>query len=195
MVLQYVIMLQGGEYGGLAGTSLIFFGYFTILTNILVAMAFSVSFLKTGGTFERFFQKQSVRASIALYILVVCIVYYSLLAQIHETEGVSAILNLFLHFILPVLYLMDWVFFAPKGEMSYQSLPFWVVYPFVYGIGVIIQGALTGFYPYPFLNIAEIGFGAVVINMFGFMCVYALGGAGFIWLGRVLTRGSKQPTT
>ena len=195
MVLQYVIMLQSGEHGGIVGTSLKFFGYFTILTNILVALAFSIAFLNKGSALQSFFQKQAVRAAIALYILVVCIVYYSLLAQIHETEGVSAILNLFLHFILPVLYLMDWVFFAPKGEMSYQSLPFWVVYPFVYGIGVIIQGTLTGFYPYPFLNIAEIGFGAVAINMFGFICVYALGGAGFIWLGRVLTRGSKQPTT
>ncbi len=188
LVLQYIIMLQSGEFGGWGVTTLTYLGYFTILTNILVALAFSVPFFKDTGRLKTFFQRQSVRAAIALYILVVCLVYYGVLAQIHETEGLSTVLNLGLHLILPGLYLVDWVVFAKKGAMSFKHLPMWTLYPIVYGLFVIIRGHLTGFYPYPFLNIDEIGLGRVTLIMFGFVCIYALGGAGFIALGRALTR-------
>ena len=188
LILQYIIMLQGGEFGGFAATTLTYFGFFTILTNILVALAFSTPFFKPKSRLYRFFSQQSVRAAIALYILVVGIVYYALLANAHNPQGLSAILNVGLHFFLPVLYIMDWLIFADKDAMSYKHLPFWVAYPMVYGLFNIIRGAWTGFYPYPFLNISELGLGSVFVNMMVFTLIYGLGGAVFIWFGRFFKR-------
>jgi len=188
LILQYILLVRGGEYGGFGTSTLTYFGFFTILTNILVALAFSVPFFKTEGKIAGFFSRQSVRAALALYILVVGMVYYALLAKDHNPEGLSALLNIFLHFLIPVLYILDWIVFAKKDAMSFKHLPWWTAYPVLYGVFNIIRGAWTGFYPYPFLNISELGMGPVTINMLGFTLLYLVGGAVFILLGRALSR-------
>ena len=188
LILQYLILLRSGEHGGFGATSLVYLGYFTILTNILVALAFSVGFYKEGSAVKAFFNHPSVRAAIALYIGVVAVVYYAALASAHNPEGPSAVLNVFLHAILPLLYIIDWLVHAGNGKMSFKHLPLWVLYPLAYAIFNIVRGAWTGFYPYPFLNISELGYGGVGLNMLGFTFVYALGGAAVIGLARFLHR-------
>ncbi len=188
IISQYGILIASRDFGGFWSTSLAYFGFFTILTNILVALAFSAPLFKPNNKIRRLFEGQSVRAAIALYILVVAVVYYAVLAQNHHPEGASAILNVFLHFILPVLYLIDWLFVADKDAMSYKKIPLWVIYPLVYGLFNIIRGAITGFYPYPFINVTELGIGGVTANMLGFVAIYAVGAFIFITLGRVLSK-------
>ena len=194
LILQYTIMVSSGEFGGFASSTLTYLGYFTILTNILVALSFSVPFMRAESQWRVFFERQTVRAATALYILVVTIVYYALLAKIHNPVGLSAVLNVGLHFLLPVLYILDWLIFAQKDSMSFKHLPLWTAFPVAYGVFNIIRGALTGFYPYPFLNITELGFGAVFINMLGFMLIYAIGGAIFIMLGRRMKSAQSLKT-
>lgn len=185
---QYILLLNAGTYGGIAGTSLAYFGFFTVTTNILVALAFSVPLLKSNNRLRNFFERQSVRGAIALYILVVAIIYYGLLAKDHNPEGLSAFMNIGLHFILPVLYLTDWTIFAQKDKMRFKSAPYWTLYPLAYGLFNLIRGHITGFYPYPFLDVSKIGVGAVSLNMLGFAIFYGIGALAFIFLGRVLTK-------
>ncbi|WP_026942924.1 Pr6Pr family membrane protein [Hellea balneolensis] len=186
---QYIVLLSEGTYGGVAGTSLAYFGFFTVTTNILVALAFSVPLLKLDTRIGRFFERQSVRAAIALYILVVAIVYYGLLAKDHNPEGISALMNVGLHFVMPVLYLLDWAVIAAKDKIAFKSAPYWTLYPIAYGVFNLVRGHMTGFYPYPFLDISKIGIGAVSLNMLGFALFYGIGALAFIFLGRVLSKG------
>jgi len=191
LITQYILMLQSGRYGGFWLSNLTYFGYFTILTNILVALTFTAPFLKPDNKIGVFFNRHNVRAAIALYILVVAIVYYALLFKNHNPQGLHAITNAGLHFALPVLYIVDWLVFAKKDALSFKTLPLWVLYPFAYGLFNIGRGLVTGFYPYPFLNISERGYLAVTITMFIFCAVYIIGGAGFIALGRKMTARSS----
>lgn len=192
---QYIVLIGEKTFGGLAGTTLAYFGFFTVTTNILVALAFSVPLLKPNTGIRRFFERQSVRAAIALYILVVAVIYYAVLAANHNPEGISALLNIGLHFVLPVLYIVDWLIFAPKGSMSYRHVPYWTAYPIAYGLFNLIRGQITGFYPYPFLDISTLGFSAVSLNMLGFTLFYAIGGVVFIGLGRILSRSRVESET
>ena len=120
------------------------------------------------------------------------VVYWALLASIHNPVGLSAIANVGLHLIVPIIYILDWVLFAAKDKMSFKHIPFWILYPISYGIYTIIRGAITGTYPYPFLNVTELGTAQVFVNMLGFTVFYALGAAAFIALGRRLGK-SKDP--
>ncbi len=187
LITQYILLVQGGEYGGLGASTLAYFGFFTILTNILAALAFTAPFLSETNRIRRFFTIQEVRAAIALYILVVMVVYYALLAEIHNPVGLNAITNIGLHFLIPVLYIFDWLVFADKDRLSYRTLPWWVAYPVAYGLFNIVRGMATGFYPYPFINVTELGWMSVFLNMIGFTLVYLVGGALFITLGRALS--------
>jgi hypothetical protein len=50
----------------------------------------------------------------------------------------------------------------------------------------IIRGLLTNVYPYPFLNVAELGIGAVLLNMFGLVAVFAVVGPVFIAVAHLI---------
>lgn len=188
LIAQYTLLLQRGVYGGWLSSSVTYFGYFTIWTNILVALAFTAPFLKPRNRLRVFFDRQAVRAAIALYILIVAVVYYALLFKAHNPQGLGALTNMGLHLILPILYIIDWLVFAHKDKMSYKSLPFWILYPLAYGLFNIARGLMTGFYPYPFLDISSRGVMSVTIAMVIFTAIYAVGGLIFIRLGRSLPR-------
>jgi hypothetical protein len=60
-----------------------FFSYFTILTNLIVAVSFTAQLLRPGG----FFSRLSVKAGVTLYIAIVGIVYSLLLRAIWAPTG------------------------------------------------------------------------------------------------------------
>ncbi len=187
LVVQYGDVVASGEHANLLAATVYFFGYFTILTNILVALALTAPFLPPTTRFYNFFTKPSVRAAIALYILVVAVVYHTLLRHLWEPQGIQLATDIAFHSVMPALYLFDWIFFAAKRPMRYVHIPYWVIYPALYGVFTIIRGALSGVYPYPFLNVTELGLVGVFINMVGFTTLYAVGGAVFIAAGHRLS--------
>jgi len=53
--------------------------------------------------------------------------------------------------------LLYWVVFVSSKKVNYASIPYWLIYPAFYFVYTIIHGALTRFYPYPFLDVSKIG--------------------------------------
>ncbi len=192
--IQYVDVLMSGEHANIFAATLYYFGYFTILTNILATLALTAPFLAPTTKLHRFFEKPAVRAAIALYIFVVAAVYHTMLARLWQPKGIQLVTDISFHTIMPALYLLDWFFFAPKRPMRFGHIPYWIIFPFLYGVFTIIRGALSGVYPYPFMNITELGMAAVLINMAGFTAFYAVGGAAFIGLGRLLSKSNERDT-
>lgn len=188
LAIQYVLITTNGLHANIGAATISYFGYFTILTNFLVAFALTAPFLGVSNKIRQFFKRPAVRAAIALYILVVAVVYHLLLAHLWEPQGWQKFTDLCLHTIIPMVYLIDWIVFADKRPMRYARIPYWVIYPAGYGLFIILKGAIAGTYPYPFLNVAELGLSGVMINMVGFTTLYAVGGAVFISLGRLLSR-------
>lgn len=194
LIAQYLLVVSNDEHANLFTATISYFSYFTILTNFLVVLAFTAPFLSPTTKLHRFFTKPAVRAAIALYILVVAVVYHTMLRHLWEPQGLQLATDIALHSVLPIMYLIDWVFFSDKRPMRFAHIPYWVVFPIVYGLGTILRGALTGIYPYPFLNATELGLGGVLINMTAFMILYAAGGAVFIALGRGLSKPREGTT-
>ncbi|WP_009036052.1 Pr6Pr family membrane protein [Indibacter alkaliphilus] len=74
VVLQYYLMLEN-RVVGILETTIRFFSFFTILTNALVAVYFTVQ-AKAGNTNpQSFWNKPGTLTAITLYILVVGLVY------------------------------------------------------------------------------------------------------------------------
>ena len=46
-----------------------------------------------------------------------------------------------------------------------HSLP-WLIYPLGYFIVAMVRGSASGFYPYPFLNVTNLGYERVMFNAF-----------------------------
>ena len=74
--LRFVDMLIIGEYSSIAETLFVYFGYFTVWANILVALAFTAPLLNSDRKLSNFFMRPGVRAALASYILMVSVVYH-----------------------------------------------------------------------------------------------------------------------
>ena len=189
--LRFVDMLIIGEYSSVAETLFVYFGYFTVWANILIALALTAPLLNPDRKLANFFKRPAVRAALASYILMVSVVYHMLIVPYWNPQGFTWVTATGLHAVMPALYIIDWLFFAEKRPIFYKHLPYWLIFPAVYGVTSIIRGLLTNVYPYPFLNVAELGIGSVLFNMFGLVAVFAVVGPVFIAVAHQISNRTK----
>lgn len=189
--LQYGLLVgDPGPPGPLVST-LNFFSYFTILTNILVALAMTLALMPGERGLTGFFKRAQTRAAIALYIAVVVGVYVVVLRHLWDPQGWRLVADRLLHYALPALYLIDWAVLAPKGELRFRQAAVWLVYPAAFGVYTLARGAIDGFYPYPFLDAGALGYGQALANVAGLLALFAGGGAGVVALGQALDRNRR----
>lgn len=110
------------------------------------------------------FNKKGVLTALTTFILIVGLVYQFVLRGIWEPEGMQLIVDELLHTIIPLYTLVYWIVFSTKERLKFSDVVIWLFYPLVYLIFVLLRGSISNYYPYPFLNIQEIGIGKVVIN-------------------------------
>ena len=111
--------------------------------------------------------------------------------QYWNPQGFTWVTATGLNTVMPILYIIDWLFFAEKRPIFYKHLPYWLIFPAVYGVTSIIRGLLTNVYPYPFLNVTELGIGNVLFNMFGLVAVFAVVGPIFIGVAHLISDRTK----
>ena len=171
LVLQYFVSLK--LVGSPVPTLWLLLGYFTILTNILVVLVF-VAVAIAG--IERC--PAYVLAGTALSILLVGVIYYWLLHVLSEVSGVSRVANVLLHLVTPVAVPLYWIAVASKGKLRWPDPLLWAVYPLAYFGYALLRGEFTGKYPYPFIDVSQIGWQRTAINA----CLIAVAylGAGFL---------------
>ena len=166
LVLQFVLAHSTGKAIGqtMGMTTANFFSYFTILTNFLVAFSLTMSMFSSQSRVGAFFSRATVQTAIAGYMLVVGCVYNVVLAKLINLHGSAWIADFFLHTLLPLFYLGYWVLFVPKGSLWLSAPLAWLMYPLLYLVYSLIRGFFLGWYPYPFLDVVNLGYGLVIRN-------------------------------
>jgi hypothetical protein len=146
------------------GTFLRFFSYFTIDTNILVALCFTFIFLRSKSRLGKSFSKPTTITALTVYITIVGIVYNTILRLTWNPQGLALVVDEILHTIVPVLFILFWVIFTPTEGLKYKHAFSWLIYPLVYMLYTVIHGAITKFYPYMFVDVTRHGYGKVASN-------------------------------
>jgi len=189
---QLYILIKNAEVNGLTRLEATgrFFGYFTILTNLLVAVCLSSILLKPGSSSGLFFSQPSTIAAIALYIFIVGLVYNTILRFIWEPTGLQKWVDEALHVIIPLLFVILWL--IPKGSLKWIHPFRWLIYPAIYLVYALLRGALSGFYAYPFINVKESGYNRVLLNSAGLMLVFIIIGFLFVGIDKLLSRSSNK---
>jgi hypothetical protein len=167
-----------------------FFSYFTIDTNLIVAVTCTLLLvLKDGSAFKRFLSSPKTLTAITVYIVVVGIIYNTILSALWSPEGSQLWVDQALHTIIPALFLIFWIAFVPKKELRWKDMRPWLIYPLGYCVVVMLRGAASGFYPYPFLDLGELGIERVVINSLGITLLFLVLSLLFIAIGRYSAKG------
>jgi hypothetical protein len=79
----------------------------------------------------------------------------------------------------PILFVLYWLLFVPKGNLRWLHPFLWLAYPLVYVVYASLRATVTNRYPYPFLDIEALGHARVFHNM-----VFLAGG--FLLVGLVI---------
>ena len=176
--------------GSLGSTLVVLLWYFTITTNLLVAVVF------TGIAIDREpLARPSLLGATTLYILLVGVIYGLLLHGSQELSGGSAIANIVLHMVTPIVVPIFWLIFIPKGKLTRRDPLFWAIYPLAYLFYALIRGEFTGRYPYPFLNVNNLGWGHTVLNAFLIAVAFLVASWFFVLLDSLLGRRVPQPSS
>lgn len=181
VIMQFYLMLEGRTNP--VGESVIrFFSYFTILTNTLVACYFlSQAFISEA---DSLWHQPGTLTAITVYIIVVGLVYQIVLRPIWDPQGLARLVDELLHSVNPILVLVFWWYYEEKSKVEWSQVPYWLLYPFFYLVYILLRGHFSGFYPYPFVNVTELGFPMVALNSLVLFVVFLSLSAGLVLLGR-----------
>jgi len=163
-----------------------YFSYFTLLSNLLVALACTYLAGRPDGS--GFFSRTTVLTAITVYIVIVGIVYNTVLRSIWDPKGLQKVVDELLHVGTPILFLLFWLFFVPKGSLRWKDSFPWMGFPFVYGVCVLLRGSQSGFYPYPFINLDQLGWNQTIIHIIGFTLAFLGTGLLFVGIGKRMSR-------
>ena len=141
-----------------------YFSYFTLLTNLVVAIVCTSILLLPDSAIGKFSDSYTTQTAVTTYIVIVGIVYNFVLRPLWKPTGLQKPVDELLHTIVPVLFLLQWIFFVKKNKLQYMALLPWLLYPLIYVIFVLTRGSFSGFYPYPFIDLNNLSILQVFTN-------------------------------
>jgi Co/Zn/Cd efflux system component len=181
LIAQFMIHLQASKVP--QPESLIrFFSYFTILTNLLVIICFTVLLFKPTGT--GFFNSPSVQTALILYITVVGLVYNIVLRDLWHSEGLQVLLHDLLHTVIPLGSIIYWWLWTDARQIELMDLPPWLIYPTLYAIYILARGRFSHWYPYPFMDVSNLGMTAVLMNSGLLVLTFLFFACFFVFVGQ-----------
>ncbi|MEX6632210.1 Pr6Pr family membrane protein [Hyphococcus lacteus] len=184
LITQFFVSTETMGSPGLATVLWRMLGFFTVLTNILVVFTFArtaISGQRNGPVWI---------GGLTLWICAVGAVYHAVLATLWNPEGLAWWADQGLHTAVPILVLIWWLGFADKTGLRPYSALMWLVWPLVYCAYALTRGTVSGFYPYPFIDVATLGTGQVALNIAMLIIAFGLGGLGLVAIARLLSNRS-----
>jgi hypothetical protein len=140
-----------------------FFSYFTNLSNIFAAAVLIVEGTLTWRGRELGPLWQLVRCASVVCMALVGVVFLALLRDA-DLGSLLPWINVWLHYVMPVIVVLDWLTFSPSRPIPYAKLGYLVGFPLVYLAYSLIRGVAINWFAYPFLNPANGGWGAVALT-------------------------------
>lgn len=155
------------------------FSFFTVQSNIFCLIVICILLIRhwsgsnTGSRFLIYIQGMSLSAIVCTFLI-----YHFAEGRIKYpllTVGLSSLppATLFAHYIVPPLYILDWILFQSKGVFQKKYIVEWLAFPLIYFASFLTRSncnPLSAFYkskkyPYFFLDYETLG----VTNFLGYL--------------------------
>ncbi len=131
------------------------FSYFTILSNLLVAVVAALLVLnprRDGRVFR------VARLDGVVCIAVTGLVYVTVLRGVADLTAAGQVSNALLHYVCPPLCVLVWLLAGPRPRIDARTLAWTPVAPLAWVAYTFVRGAVVGWYPYPFLDVTLHGY-------------------------------------
>lgn len=169
LVIQLILIFTGGQDAnsganatGPVGTRLVrLFSFFTIQSNLFVlgtSIALAINIHRDGRLWR------VLRFDALLGIIITGLVFETILAPLVHLEGWAYVATIGFHYISPWATLIGWLLFGPRPRATWATTALAFIWPLLWLVYTFVHGAVTGWYPYPFLDVDTIGFADSVRN-------------------------------
>ena len=179
MVLQYsnTVILRGNIK--------MLSAYYTMLTNMLCFVYFGYLIVMTPKT-----ENPLIKGAIVMSIVLTGLGYHLLLngameqgvGAVQKVTAADVVANQMVHTVVPLMSVLDYFLFTPKGDYKWYYPFTWLVIPFLYAIFIFIRAEASsemflGFngksrFPYPFLDVDTFGVGKIILMLLGLLVLY-----------------------
>ncbi|MFJ3518544.1 Pr6Pr family membrane protein [Streptomyces sp. NPDC090131] len=171
--------------------------YFTIWTNILVAVVLGLSAARAWRRLPDV--APLYRGGMLLFALITGLVFhlvlanpsspFNVVADLDRLTGAKAVAGRLLHTVTPAGALLDFLLLTARRTLRPRHAAQWLAYPLVYVTFALIRGALLApgtarRYTYPFIDVAQYGYARVALNA-------VVLGAAFYALGLALVAADR----
>ena len=173
---------------GASYSALNFFSYFTNLSNLFAAFVLLFISVFSGNGASR----DLVRYVSAVNMAIVGLVFAVLLRNV-DLGALLPWVNFVLHYVMPVAIVLDWLVRPPVSKLKSSNILLAMAFPAAYLAYVVLRGASTGWYPYPFLNPANVGgYGGVATYALGIAVTFLLAGWALLAVGNRLASARSR---
>ena len=180
---------QSAFGGSPVNRALNIFAFFTIDSNVLVGVVcllLAIRLERSSTVFAVF------RLTGFVAITVTFVVFHTVLSGLLDLDSWAAFNNQLQHTVVPIMAVVGWLAFGPRGLTSARVVWWTIAFPLLYVLFTAIRGPLaSNWYPYPFADVHALGYLRVVINALWVSLLFLGIAAGAHLLDRRL-RGSNR---
>jgi hypothetical protein len=169
LVLQLVLSAtaDGGAFGSVPGRIFNFFCFFTVLSNIAVAVTHGMLATDLHRSSTGF---RVMRIVAVLCILVTGIVFHLALASLQELTGWDLVADTILHTLSPLLAAVGWLLLGPRGQLDGRVVRLAILPPVAWLAFALVRGSFVqdvngdDYYAYPFMNAQVHGYATALFR-------------------------------
>jgi len=130
------------------------FKYFTIQSNILVAVYF---ILLLSGKYKDSKLFKDLFGTVFISISVTGFVFATYLEWTYVSHGLYKWSSFFNHYVSPILVIVYLIKNRLNFNFEKKNIKLWLIFPVTYLVFLLVFGAITNDFIYPFFQIDEIG--------------------------------------
>jgi hypothetical protein len=168
LIIQLALVLTGGPDPntgatvasvGVATRMVQTLSFFTIQSNILVLVV-AASLVVDPARDGRLWRV--LRLDALLGITITGLVFDLILIRYVDPSGWQLVATIGFHYIAPWATLLGWLLLGPRPRIDRRTIAWAFVWPAAWIVYTFVRGALVDWYPYPFLDVQEIGYPAAL---------------------------------
>lgn len=182
LAIQFAATFAGQHH--LGATLWILLRYFTVLTNLAVALTMTA--VAVGAK-----PAPRLLGGVTISILLVGVIYLTLLRGLLDLSGGALLADQLLHYAAPAATALWWLLFAPRARLRPTDAGWWCLYPLGYFAYALARGHRDHRYPYPFINVEKLGWPQTLINAGGIALGFILAGLLLVWIDSWRPLGSS----
>lgn len=171
-----------------------FFSFFTIQANLLAVATLCLLVIVRRA--ERTVLFDAMRSGVVLYMAITGIVFALLLSGLQEElQTTIPWVDFVVHKLMPVVLVVDWLLDRPRHRLPLWCAAAWLSFPLVWFVYTLVRGASVDWYPYPFVDVGELGYGGVLLRSVFLLVGFALAALVLLAIGNRLAarRGVDAP--